>query len=433
MSTEVFLAIMLIVIIFIVIIGTKFDLNIGLLGLGFAYILGCLVLGLSPTEVFNMWPTKVMLQIIGITFFFGFLGATGSIQVITDYVLYYTGNRLYLLPFVAFCLCGILTFFGVTPPAVSALVTPIFISACANSGYSIPLTVLGITSGQTLGAISPFGQAGLLTKSYIESGFGAEMAAQIMPTVYLNNLVAKVIIVAIGYLVFRGWKVGTQKITSAYTKPKVTREQKICFLILLLSVIVVMLPALLSDVLDFAWIKFFAKHVDVGFVYLIAGLVCWILRLGNGSEVIKKSIPWNVLLIIGGMGCLFSVASAGGATELLSSMIQNSIPAVLIVPIMALLAGTMSLFSDSIGVVLPLLLPLAPGITAATGISVSAFATAVATGALTSGIAPFSTGGAVIFSFVPEFARKKMFVYQLIMAIVCVCIVALLALVHIIR
>jgi di/tricarboxylate transporter len=433
MPVSLFLVVLLLAIIVTIIVGTKLNQNIGFMGLGFAYLLGCFLVGLSPTEIFNMWPIRVCLQIISITFFLGFITETGTIKLITDHVLYRIGHRLVLLPFVAFILGAILSFFGIMPPAIQSVLTPIFMQICVSTGASIPLMVVPISAGVIGGVVSPVGQAGLIIRSYVEAGFGAEKTAALMPRIYLNNFVVNLVIFLVGFLLLRGWK--TPKISNssaAFEKPKpATRQQRFCLIIMLVAIVLVMGLPLLARTLSIAGLTFLSSKVDIAFVYGIAGVVCSLLKLGDQREIIKNRIPWHIVMIVGGMGCLVSVARAGGAIELISSVVQGSIPNVLIGPVMALVSGLMSLCSDSIGVVIPFFLPLAPGIVSASSIGISTFCTSVASAALAAGCAPFSTGGAMAFSFIPENARKKMFIILIVMALGSMIIVALLSLIGI--
>jgi len=61
-----------IIIILVIIMGTVTKTNIGLWAIFSAYILGSFILKISPTEIINLWPTKLFLMLFAVTFFYSF-------------------------------------------------------------------------------------------------------------------------------------------------------------------------------------------------------------------------------------------------------------------------------------------------------------------------------------------------------------------------
>ena len=45
-------------------LGYKFNVNMGVTGMVFAWIVGCLMMGMKVKEVVALWPNSVILQII---------------------------------------------------------------------------------------------------------------------------------------------------------------------------------------------------------------------------------------------------------------------------------------------------------------------------------------------------------------------------------
>ena len=111
---------------------------------------------------------------------------------------------------------------------------------------------------------------------------------------------------------------------------------------------------------------------------------------------------------------------------MIAAVLSNSISTAAITPLLGLLAGITSLFSDSIGVVLPLYIPICAGLMN-TGVSGTGIFSAAIVGALSTGCAPISTGGAMVMSFAPSALSKKMFWVLLLSALVNLVLIVLLS------
>ena len=78
--------------------------------------------------------------------------------------------------------------------------------------------------------------------------------------------------------------------------------------------------------------------------------------------------------------------------------------------VFGLVAGFMSFFSSTIGVVCPALYPLIPAISAATGINPMTLFVCTVIGSQSTAISPFSSSGSLIVSSSPdEVKRNKLF------------------------
>ena len=162
-------------------------------------------------------------------------------------------------------------------------------------------------------------------------------------------------------------------------------------------------------------------------------LIAFILMLIGAVDTKKaiSSIPWNVLIMIGGMSMLTGVVKTLGGVALLANAISAvNVPA-LCAPLMLLVAGLMSFFSSGNGVVLPTLIPIIPSLNASAG----ALTAAVGMGASCTGISPLSVIGGHMMScydaiYKPtEEERTKTFNQLMIAAVVCMVVNALFALV----
>jgi hypothetical protein len=69
-----------IIVVAVIIFGTVTRTNIGLWAIFAAYVLGSFVLGINPSLIINMWPTKLFLMLFAVTFFYSFAILNGSLE-----------------------------------------------------------------------------------------------------------------------------------------------------------------------------------------------------------------------------------------------------------------------------------------------------------------------------------------------------------------
>ena len=100
-------------------------------------------------------------------------------------------------------------------------------------------------------------------------------------------------------------------------------------------------------------------------------------------------------------------------------MLSGSAPGVAIAPALAAIGGFLSMFSDSLGAVIPLLATMIPSIiTANPELSATLLISAACIGTMMTGFAPISSGGSLLLSFVKEEERNKFFIYQLVTTVI---------------
>ena len=160
-------------------------------------------------------------------------------------------------------------------------------------------------------------------------------------------------------------------------------------------VLIVVVPAL-NSVIGGGFLKEISSFCSVAPVCLLGSIVN-MLALGNEKAIIKKRIPWNTLIMLSGMGMLLGLGSSLGVNDYLGELAQN-IPTAVVVPFFALLAGAMSLFSSSLSVVYPTLLPIAGALAMSSGINPVAVMAGIIIGSATTAMSPLSTAGAMLMA-----------------------------------
>ena len=61
-------------------LGYKTKLNTGLFCIVFAYIIGCLIMGLKPKQVISFWPVSTMFVILSVSLFYNVAAINGTLE-----------------------------------------------------------------------------------------------------------------------------------------------------------------------------------------------------------------------------------------------------------------------------------------------------------------------------------------------------------------
>lgn len=141
-----------------------------------------------------------------------------------------------------------------------------------------------------------------------------------------------------------------------------TKKQKTNLNLIIIMIVVVLLAPILSSIFpNNEVIALINSKMDIGFIAIIMSIIAVMLDLGDEQEAVAK-IPWKTLIMICGVGMLISVAIEAGTIDLLSSWVALNIPSFVVPVALCIIAGVMSFFSSTLGVVTPALFPTVPAI-----------------------------------------------------------------------
>ena len=114
-------------------LGYKTQLNTGLFCIVFAYIIGCLVMGLKPKNVIAFWPISTMFVILSVSLFYNIAAINGTLEKMSGSLLYACRKFPGMLPFALFAVAVILSVMGATYFTVLAFLAPITLVICDES------------------------------------------------------------------------------------------------------------------------------------------------------------------------------------------------------------------------------------------------------------------------------------------------------------
>lgn len=391
-------------------LGEKLDINTGLVALAFAYLIGCFVLGMSINDLLATFPTKLFLVIFTLALFFNFAVVNGTLEKIAHLLLFKFQKHTKWLPLILYFVTALVSGMGAGFFTSVAVMGAIAMALCKSSGMNKLHASFAVSLGSLSGANFMYSAHGVLFNSLLSETALADQANLLTKDIFVVSFIYPIFIMLI--LMFFDRKNRQIDELNIEKPERFSKKQKINIsLIILLMVIVLGVPMLATFMPENETIQFINSRTDITLLAVVFAIVAYILKLaGNQSKEVMTRIPWSTLWLVSGVGMLIDVAVEAGTIDLLASMINN-MPSFIVPIAVTVIAGIMSIFSSTLGVVAPLMFPMIAGIIAPTGYSASLIAVAIIIGAQSTALAPFSTGGSLILgnSGLSEEESKKFY------------------------
>ena len=405
-------AVSLILLLAAIVIGFWRKANVGILCIGFSMIL-MIAYGLDSKEVIAGCSSSLFIQMVGITYLFSIINGNGTLELLAKKMVALVGKKRHLIPFVMYILGFIICAVG--PGAIPSLAIvpviaiPVAISAGVNPIMTAVIGDLGVMSGR----MSPLTPESAVVSELMEAQGLKGNTIPIMIGMIITALVVAVLV----YVYYKGWKVDESVSVSEEKLAKFNARQWLSLAGLLVLAI---------GALFFSW--------NVGLTGFLVGTV--LVVLGDAQE--KKAIagiPWNVILMVMGVGILMNIISISGGIDIMVAGLEKVMGQHTAAMIMAIAAGIMSFFSSGLGVVFPTLIPTASGLASGLGVSAVQLVTVIVIGGTVSGFTPISTTGALIMAGVAQqenaderFPQNRLFIELFAVSFIALGVLAIFAL-----
>lgn len=396
-----------------IVIGFVRNSNVGILCVAFSMILS-VIYDISVKEILAGFSSSLFIQMVGITYLFAIINGNGTLELMARKMVGLAGTRKHLIPFMMYILGFIICAIG--PGAIPSLAIipvitiPVAISAGVNPIMTAIIGDLGVMSGR-MSPLTP--ESAVVSELMKEQG----MEGSTVPIMIALTVTALVVMVLI-YIYYKGWEVDETVSTEQEALPKFNSKQWLSIL---------GLAVLAVGALFFSW--------NVGLTGFLVGAVLVVLGCGQEKKAIA-AIPWNVILMVLGVGILMNVISLSGGIDIMVSVLESVMGKRTASMIMAIAAGIMSFFSSGLGVVFPTLIPTAGGLSAGIGINALELVTVIVIGGTVSGFTPISTTGALIMAGVAQqenaeekFPQNRMFVELFAVSVIALFVLAFFALI----
>ena len=392
-------------------LGYKTRINIGLFAIAFAYLIGCFVMDLSPSEVIGMWPLKMFFIIFAVCLFYSFAIVNGTLEKLSEHLLYRCRNVPHLLPYAIFFTSALIAAMGAGYYTVLAFMAPITLMLCEKTRMSLIIGAMSVNYGALGGANFVSSQSGIIFRSLmVNSGITEEVAFINSFGIFASTILIPLVVITV-LVFFTGHRKSMQGASLGVSLPTAFNQQQktTLWLTLLMMALVLMAPIAHLIFPDSATATFINSKMDIGLIASVFSVIALLLKLGDERKAMA-SVPWSTLIMICGVGMLISIAIKADTIDMLASWIGTNIPTSLVPLAFGVVAALMSLFSSTLGVVTPALFPIVPSIAGNLGLDPMIIFICIVAGAQATSISPFSSGGSLMLGACPnEEARSGLF------------------------
>jgi di/tricarboxylate transporter len=259
-------------------------INVGLVSIAFAFLVGVVFGGMRVSEVAAGFPSSLFLVLVGVTLLFAQAKVNGTLDQIAKRSVRLARGNPGLIPLVFFFLAMVLASMGPGNIAATAMLAPIAMSIAGEAGIGAFLMTVMVATGANCGALSPFAPTGIIANGQLAR---IGITGVEWPT-FLNNFVAEAFVGIGGYFLLGGTKLlakgGTASV-AAETDPWSWKQK---FTLALIA----------------AWIlSVFFFQVEVGMGAFVAAAILTLSR-GTDEEQAVKAIPWGTIIMVGGVTVL---------------------------------------------------------------------------------------------------------------------------------
>ncbi|MCC7418099.1 MAG: C4-dicarboxylate ABC transporter [Acidobacteria bacterium] len=367
-----------------VLISCVSELNVGVLSIAFAWIIGVYFAGLTVGNVASGFPVSLFLTLTGVTLIFTQASQNGTLDKLAHRAMAICRGNVGLLPIMFFFVTAGLASIGPGNIAGSALVAPMAMAVAGRAGVPMFTMAMMVGMGAGAGSLSPFAPTGIIVNGILAKiGLGGHTLAT-----YLNNLGVHAFVAIAAYFILGGWKLfgKTYSVTDAERESAATFEQPH---LITLGVIAAMIVSVI------------VLKVDVGMAAFLGASVLTALKLADHKEAIKR-VPWSVIIMVCGVTVLIAILEKTEGLDLFTSLLAKLATEKTVTGVIAFVTGLISVYSSTSGVVLPAFLPTIPGlIERLGGGNPIAIASAMNVGGHLVDVSPLSTIGALCIAAIP--------------------------------
>ena len=372
-------------------------INVGIVCLAFAWIVGVLLGGMSVGDILEGFPTPLFVTLAGVTLLFSMARGNGTLERVTERAVRLCRGHTGVLPIMFFFLALGLSTIGPGSIGAAALLAPPAMAVAARTGISFFLMAVMIGNGALAGSLSPFSPTGVVANSVMaRMGFpGLEWQT------FINNILGHTLVAFGGYALLGGLRLfrrpqGAATVEEPPIQPMEPRHW----------LTVGLITALLVGVIGFEF--------EVGMTALTASMILSFTRAADEKEAILR-MPWGVILMVTGVTVLIELLEKTQGLDLFTDLLVRLSTPDSVTAVVAFVTGVVSVYSSTSGVVLPAFLPTVPGIVERLGgLDPIAVASAMNLGSHLVDLSPLSTTGALCLAGVPAGADSRGLFNQLL-------------------
>ena len=367
-----------------IVVSCTTRLNVGILSLAFAWIVGVYFGGMRLDEVIGGFPIQLFLTLAGVTLLFTQAQLNGTLDKLAHGAVGLCRGNVGLIPVMFFILgCGIASL-GPGNVATAAMLAPMAMMVAARAGIPLFLMAIMVGNGAQSGALSPFAPTGIIVNGLMEriglDGFEWRT--------YLTNLGAHALVAFAGYVAFGGLKLFSRVYSDGDGLDKNAQGFDRANAVTLAAIAGVLALVLFTG-------------ANVGMAAFAAAVLLATLRVADHEQAVRR-MPWTPILMVSGVTVLITLLEKTGGLDLFTAFLAMVATPATVTGVVAFVTGIVSVYSSTSGVVLPAFLPTIPGLIARVGGDPIGLASSMNIGAHLVDMSPLSTTGAVCIAGITE-------------------------------
>lgn len=388
----------------VMIVSCFTQLNVGVLALAFAWIVGVYVGSMSLNEVLSGFPTQLFLTLAGVTLLFTQAQLNGTLDRIAHASVRLCRGNVGLIPVMFFGLGGLIASAGPGNVATAALLAPMAMAVAGRAKIPAFLMAIMVGNGAQAGALSPFAPTGLIVTGLMEK---IGLAGYEFRT-FATNFAAHLVVAFAGYFILGGWRLFQRRFEATAGDGSDTPFSTAH--LVTIGIVLAMLASVLF------------LNANIGMAAFTGAVILAAIRVADHEQAIRR-MPWVPIVMVSGVSVLVALLEKTGGLDLFTSILAGlSTPGTLTGTI-AFATGLISVYSSTSAVVLPAFLPTVPGLIERLGGDAFGVASSMNIGAHLVDMSPLSTTGAVCIAGItnPEEVRptyNKLLAWGLSMTIV---------------
>lgn len=359
------------------------EINVGVLGLALAWIVGVYFGGMKIADVFGGFPVQLFLTLAGVTLLFTQAQLNGTLDRVAHAAVRVCRGNTGLMPIMFFILAGLIASLGPGNVATASMLAPMAMAVGMRASIPPFLMAIMVGNGAQSGSLSPFAPTGIIV-TRLMNGIG--LAGHEWRT-YVLNLVAHAMVAFAGYFLFGGWRLFKNRFHGAELAEAETRFSTQHWITMLV------IGAVLLAVLAF--------KADIGMAAFAAAVVLGTLKIADHTQSIRR-MPWTPILMVCGVSVLVALLEKTKGLDLFTELLSKIATPGTLTGVIAFVTGLISVYSSTSGVVLPAFLPTVPGLIARLGGDAYSVASSMNVGAHLVDMSPLSTTGAMCLAGISD-------------------------------
>ncbi|MEE2059017.1 ArsB/NhaD family transporter [Rhodococcus artemisiae] len=399
-------------------IGLYRGVNVGILLFAVAAAVGVGLADLPVKEVISGFPIDLMILLAGVTFFFGVAQVNGTVDRLIDAALRRIGHRPRLLPLAFFGLTGAVASMG--NPGAALVVMPIGMNVARKKNINPTLMAIAMGTGMSAGGFAPTSTFGIII-----NGTAREANIDFSPVLlFAIALVVNLILLAVAHLIFGRSRYRRRTEATARASAHVSDRDFVTvgpnasaitpsadfttdedaiglgthgpFTFIQKSTVACIF-ALIAAVIG---ANALGMSPDIGVVTFSLGAILILLDPKSAKDGAAK-IDWSTILLVGGIITYVGVLQEVGTIDMLADYAASMSVPLLAALLICVVAGLVSAFASTIGM-LAVLVPLAIPLITYGGIPGWAMICAIGVCASIVDVSPFSSSGATMIATYPD-------------------------------